>query len=104
MLTFSIRTAMTQKLLWRRRYKPLVDTVRQGKALYIGISRWPLEATKTAITYLRDHDTPLLIYQGRLNMLDHEPIDEGILDLCHKEEWASSPSRHWLRACSPTAT
>ena len=57
----------------------------QGKALYIGISRWPLEATKTAITYLRDHDTPLLIYQGRLNMLDHEPIDEGILDLCHKE-------------------
>ena len=45
----------------------------------------PLEATKTAIAYLRDHDTPLLIYQGRLNMLDHEPIDEGILDLCHKE-------------------
>ena len=82
-------------LFYSHRYDPetpleetlqaLVDTVRQGKALYIGISRWPLEATKTAITYLRDHDTPLLIYQGRLNMLDHEPIDEGILDLCHKE-------------------
>ena len=82
-------------LLYSLRYDPetpleetlqaLVDTVRQGKALYIGISRWPLEATKTAIAYLRDHDTPLLIYQGRLNMLDHEPIDEGILDLCHKE-------------------
>ena len=82
-------------LFYSHRYDPetpleetlqaLVDTVRQGKALYIGISRWPLEATKTAITYLRNHDTPLLIYQGRLNMLDHEPIDEGILDLCHKE-------------------
>ena len=82
-------------LFYSHRYDPetpleetlqaLVDTVRQGKALYIGISRWPLEATKTAIAYLRDHDTPLLIYQGRLNMLDHEPIDEGILDLCHKE-------------------
>ena len=82
-------------LFYSHRYDPetpleetlqaLVDIVRQGKALYIGISRWPLEATKTAITYLRDHDTPLLIYQGRLNMLDHEPIDEGILDLCHKE-------------------
>ena len=82
-------------LFYSHRYDPetpleetlqaLVDTVRQGKALYIGISRWPLEATKTAITYLRDHDTPLLIYQGRLNMLDHEPIDEGILNLCHKE-------------------
>jgi L-glyceraldehyde 3-phosphate reductase len=82
-------------LFYSHRYDPetpleetlqaLVDIVRQGKALYIGISRWPLEATKTAIAYLRDHDTPLLIYQGRLNMLDHEPIDEGILDLCHKE-------------------
>ena len=82
-------------LFYSHRYDPetpleetlqaLVDTVRQGKALYIGISRWPLEATKTAIAYLRDHDTPLLIYQGRLNMLDHEPIDEGILNLCHKE-------------------
>ena len=82
-------------LFYSHRYDPetpleetlqaLVDTVRQGKALYIGISRWPLEATKTAITYLRDHDTPLLLYQGRLNMLDHEPIDEGILNLCHKE-------------------
>lgn len=82
-------------LFYSHRYDPetpleetlqaLVDTVRQGKALYIGISRWPLEATKTAIAYLRDHDTPLLIYQGRLNMLDHEPIDKGILNLCHKE-------------------
>lgn len=82
-------------LFYSHRYDPetpleetlqaLVDIVRQGKALYIGISRWPLEATKTAIDYLRRHDTPLLIYQGRLNMLDRSPIDEGILQLCHQE-------------------
>ena len=63
----------------------LVDVVRQGKALYVGISRWPLEATRFAIDYLRRHDTPLLIYQGRLNLLDREPMDEGILQLLADE-------------------
>ena len=63
----------------------LVDIVRAGKALYVGISRWPLEATRFAIDYLKQRDVPLLIYQGRLNMLDRSPIDEGILDLCHQE-------------------
>ena len=82
-------------LFYSHRYDPntpleetlqaLVDIVRCGKALYVGISRWPLEATRFAIDYLKQHDVPLLIYQGRLNMLDREPIDEGILDLCYKE-------------------
>ena len=82
-------------LFYSHRYDPetpleetlqaLVDVVRQGKALYVGISRWPLEATRTAIQYLRQHDTSLLIYQGRLNMLDREPQDEGILQLCRQE-------------------
>lgn len=79
-------------LFYSHRYDPqtpleetlqvLVDIVRAGKALYVGISRWPLEALKVADKYLRDHDVPLLIYQGRVNMIDHEPIDEGILDYC----------------------
>ncbi len=63
----------------------LVDAVKMGKALYVGISNWPLEPLCQAITYLKEHDTPLLIYQGRLNMLDREPIEEGILDLCQAE-------------------
>ena len=60
----------------------LVDIVRQGKALYVGISRWPLQALRTAIAYLSAHDVPLLIYQGRLNMLDKAPVEEGIIDEC----------------------
>ena len=82
-------------LFYSHRYDPdtpldetlqaMVDIVKSGKALYLGISRWPLEATRYAINYLRNHDTPLLIYQGRLNMLDHAPMDEGILQLCHQE-------------------
>lgn len=61
----------------------LVDIVKQGKALYVGISRWPLEALTFAEKYLRERDTPLLIYQDRLNMLDREPQEKGQLEFCH---------------------
>ena len=63
----------------------LVDIVRSGKALYIGISRWPLEALKYANKYLRERDVPPLIYQGRLNLLDKSPIEEGITGYCKEE-------------------
>lgn len=60
----------------------LVDIVRCGKALYIGISRWPLKALKSAYEYLSSRDVPPLIYQGRLNLLDREPQETGIIDYC----------------------
>jgi len=82
-------------LFYSHRYDPdtpldetlqaLVDVVRSGKALYVGISRWPLEATRYAFQYLREHDTPCLIYQDKLNLLDREPLDEGLLQLCHQQ-------------------
>jgi L-glyceraldehyde 3-phosphate reductase len=81
-------------LFYSHRYDPntpleetlqaLVDVVRAGKALYVGISNWPLEPLRFGIEYLKQHDTPLLIYQGKLNMLHQAPIDEGILQLCHE--------------------
>lgn len=79
-------------LFYSHRYDPdtpleetlqaLVDVVKSGKALYVGISRWPLEALKFADQYLRERDVPLLIYQGRLNLLDREPQEDGVLDYC----------------------
>ena len=79
-------------LFYSHRYDPLtpldetlqalVDIVRSGRALYVGISRWPLEALKVADRYLRERDVPLLIYQGRLNLLDREPQEDGVLDYC----------------------
>ncbi len=79
-------------LFYSHRYDPetpveetlqaLVDIVKAGKALYVGVSRWPLEALKFADKYLRDRDVPLLIYQGRLNLLDREPQADGVLDYC----------------------
>lgn len=82
-------------LFYSHRYDPntpieetlqaLVDAVRMGKALYVGISNWPLEPLKAATEYLKQRDVPLLIYQGRLNMLNREPIEEGILDFCKEQ-------------------
>ena len=79
-------------LFYSHRYDPdtpleetlqaLVDIVRQGKALYVGISNWPLEPLKFGYEYLKARDVPLLIYQGRLNMLDREPQETGITDFC----------------------
>ena len=63
----------------------LVDIVRSGKALYVGISRWPLEALKYANQYLRERDVPPLIYQGKLNLLDKTPVEEGITGYCKEE-------------------
>lgn len=81
-------------LFYSHRYDPetpleetlqaLVDIVRSGKALYVGISRWPLEASRFAFQYLKERDVPCLIYQGRLNMLDKEPMESGILELCRE--------------------
>ena len=82
-------------LFYSHRYDPntpleetlqaLVDVVRAGKAIYVGISNWPLEALLFGAQYLKERDVPLLIYQGRLNMLNREPIEEGILDFCANE-------------------
>lgn len=58
----------------------LVDVVRQGKALYAGISRWPLEAMRFANEYLRARDVPCLLYQDRLNILDRGPQESGLVD------------------------
>ena len=80
-------------LFYSHRYDPntpleetlqaLVDIVRQGKALYVGISRWPLEALKFADKYLKERDVPLLIFQDKLNLLNRGPQESGTLDYCH---------------------
>lgn len=57
----------------------LVDIVRQGKALYAGISRWPLEAAQFAYDYLAERDVPCLIYQGCYNMINRDVEMSGIL-------------------------
>lgn len=58
----------------------LVDVVRQGKALYVGLSKYPADKAREAYAYLKAEKVPCLLYQGRYNMLNREPETEGIID------------------------
>ena len=56
----------------------LDSAVKQGKALYAGISNYPVEATKQAAAILRELGTPCLIHQARYSMLDRW-VEKGLL-------------------------
>lgn len=59
----------------------LVDIVRQGKALYVGVSRYPHDAALKAYEYLKESKTPCLLFQDRYNIIDRMPEKEGLLDM-----------------------
>lgn len=54
----------------------LVDVVHQGKALYVGISKYPADMAARAYAYLKEQHVPCIVYQGRYNMLERTPEDE----------------------------
>ncbi|MFF1272661.1 L-glyceraldehyde 3-phosphate reductase [Streptomyces marokkonensis] len=63
-----------------------LDTaVRQGKALYVGISSYDAERTREAVAVLRGLGTPLLIHQPSYNMLNRWIETDGLLDVAQEE-------------------
>jgi L-glyceraldehyde 3-phosphate reductase len=58
----------------------LDQMVRQGKALYIGVSSYSAEETRKAITLLKAMCTPLLIHQPKYSLLDRW-VEQGLLDV-----------------------
>ncbi|MGP4039011.1 L-glyceraldehyde 3-phosphate reductase [Gracilibacillus sp. D59] len=58
----------------------LDQTVRQGKALYVGISNYNAEQTKQAIDILKAQGTPFIIHQAAYSMLDRT-IENGLTDV-----------------------
>jgi L-glyceraldehyde 3-phosphate reductase len=58
----------------------LDQIVRQGKALYVGISQYNAEDTARAYEILKGLGTPLLIHQPRYSMLDRW-VENGLLDV-----------------------
>ena len=56
----------------------LVDIVRSGKALYVGLSKYPEPVAREAYAYLAAHEVPCLLYQGRYNMLTRQPESDVI--------------------------
>jgi L-glyceraldehyde 3-phosphate reductase len=58
--------------------------VRQGKALYVGISSYTPEQTRQAATILRELGTPCLIHQPSYSMFNRW-IEDGLLDVLEEE-------------------
>jgi len=68
-------------------YTPLEETmgtldlmVRQGKALYVGISSYYPEEAAKAISILKELGTPCLIHQPKYSMFDRW-VEDGLLDV-----------------------
>jgi L-glyceraldehyde 3-phosphate reductase len=62
----------------------LDSAVRQGKALYVGISNYTPEQTGQAVRILHDLGTPCLIHQAGYNMFNRW-VEQGLLELLDKE-------------------
>ncbi|WP_108821876.1 aldo/keto reductase [Dysgonomonas sp. Marseille-P4361] len=54
----------------------LIDIVRQGKALYVGISKYPIDKLTEAYEILKSQHVPCLIYQDKYSMLERTPEKE----------------------------
>ncbi|WP_308992805.1 L-glyceraldehyde 3-phosphate reductase [Mariniflexile litorale] len=57
----------------------LADMVRQGKALYIGISNYQPKETQEAAAILKRLDVPFILHQARYSMLDRW-VEDGLLN------------------------
>jgi len=68
----------------------LDQIVKQGKALYVGISSYNAEDTLKASKILKELGTPCLIHQPRYNMLDRW-VEDGLLDVLEQEGIGSIP-------------
>jgi len=61
----------------------LSDMVKQGKALYIGISKYPEDKAQEAYQILRRNGTPCLINQDRYNIFTRH-IEQNVLPLAEE--------------------
>jgi L-glyceraldehyde 3-phosphate reductase len=58
----------------------LADIVRQGKALYVGISNYDAKQSVAAFKLLREYKVPVILHQARYSMLDRW-VEEELLDV-----------------------
>lgn len=63
----------------------LADIVRSGKALYAGISNYPVDRARQAFNMLREFKVPCLLHQINVSMLNRHYEEEGMFDLLDSE-------------------
>ncbi|MDI7689497.1 L-glyceraldehyde 3-phosphate reductase [Cronobacter malonaticus] len=64
--------------------RALDHIVRQGKALYVGISNYPADRAREAIDLLAQLGTPCVIHQPKYSMLERW-VEDGLLDLLQEK-------------------
>ncbi|XGI80171.1 L-glyceraldehyde 3-phosphate reductase [Enterobacter hormaechei] len=64
--------------------KALDHAVRQGKALYVGLSNYPAVLARQAIDILNDLGTPCLIHQPKYSLFERAP-EAGLLDVLQEK-------------------
>ncbi|WP_080648342.1 aldo/keto reductase [Clostridium pasteurianum] len=62
----------------------LADVVKQGKALYVGVSNYSPKDTKKASDILKNMGVKLLVHQPKYSMFWREP-EEGLLKVLEEE-------------------
>lgn len=62
----------------------LIDMVHQGKALYIGLSKYPIDKAIQACEMMKEQNVKCLIYQDRYSMLSRKP-ETGYFEMLDKE-------------------
>jgi len=58
----------------------LIDIVKQGKALYVGLSKYPAEKARQAYNMMQEQHVRCLIFQDKYNLLHRKPERE-LIDL-----------------------
>lgn len=64
--------------------KALDHIVRQGKALYVGLSNYPADRAREAIDILNDLGTPCLIHQPKYSLFERW-VEDGLLSLLQEK-------------------
>lgn len=63
----------------------LVDAVKSGKTLYVGLSNYPTEPLEKAIKILKSNGVQPLLFQPHYSILDQWAKDNGSIEVCRKE-------------------
>lgn len=64
--------------------RALDHVVRQGKALYVGLSNYPADRAREALAILQDLGTPCLIHQPKYSMFERW-VENGLTDLLQEQ-------------------
>lgn len=62
----------------------LIDIVKQGKALYIGLSKYPIDRAVTMCELFLEQHVRCIVYQDRFNLLSRKP-ENGYFDFFEEQ-------------------